>query len=178
MSKTVIQAELPPDLVTRARDFALHQARRWDLNEVLVEALQDFLRQHPLVEAAAPETDERRQRVLDALAAQTADCGRSGWDGHGADSVTQATYRQACRLIEHLPAGFPMPSVGAEPDGHLTLEWCRAPSRVLSLSIGPGGELSYAALLGDSSRRTGSELFEHEVPADLLQLIQQIGTVA
>jgi hypothetical protein len=67
-----------------------------------------------------------------------------------------------------------MPSVGAEPDGHLTLEWYQSPKRVLSVSVGPAGELNYAALLGETSRRTGTEIFQNRVPADLLQLIHQV----
>ena len=45
MSKTVIQAELPPELTARARSFV---AEGWasDFNELLAEALRRFLESH------------------------------------------------------------------------------------------------------------------------------------
>lgn len=115
-----------------------------------------------------------RRELLRALESQTKDCAREGWDGHGALPVTQDACHAACRFAESLPAGIPLPTVGAEPDGHLTLEWYHSPDRVLSVSIGPQGELNYAALLGETSRRTGSERFQQTVPHDLLHLIDEV----
>ncbi len=172
MSKTVIQAELPPELVNLARSF-VSQSGQTDLNGLLEEALQDFFKHHA---SALPEEKSQSDRhaVFQALAAQAEACEKLGWDGYGAEPVTLDVYRCAYRLVEHLPADIPMPSVGAEPDGHLTLEWYQSPKRVLSVSVGPAGELNYAALLGETSRRTGSEIFQNRVPADLLQLIHQV----
>ena len=147
MSKTFIQAELSLELVSLARSF-VSQSGQTDFNGLLEEALQDFFKYHGSE--------------------------KPGWDGYGAEPVTLDAYRVAYRLVEHLPADIPMPSVGAEPDGHLTLEWYQSPSRVLSVSVGPAGELNYAALLGETSRRTGSEVFQNRVPGDLLQLIHQV----
>ena len=160
MSKTFIQAELSLELVSLARSF-VSQSGQTDFNGLLEEALQDFFKYH-------------RHEVFQALAAQAEACEKPGWDGYGAEPVTLDAYRVAYRLVEHLPADIPMPSVGAEPDGHLTLEWYQSPSRVLSVSVGPAGELNYAALLGETSRRTGSEVFQNRVPGDLLQLIHQV----
>lgn len=118
--------------------------------------------------------DDGRRAVQAELAGQQEECSRPGWDGYGAEPVTMDSYRNAYRFIEALPSGFPMPSVGAEADGHLTLEWYRNPSRVVSVSVSPDGELHYAALLGFSARRNGTEPFIGEVPADLLQLIRRV----
>ena len=172
MSKTVIQAELPPELVTLARNF-VSQSGLTDLNGLLEEALQDFFKHHT---PAAPNrsTDVDRQRIFRALADQAESCAQRGWDGHGAEPVSLETCRFANRLVEMLPHGCPLPGVGAEPDGHVTLEWYRSPSQVLSVSVSPDGVLNYAALLGDTSRRTGSEIFHNRVPADLLHLIHEI----
>lgn len=115
-----------------------------------------------------------RQELFQSLAMQAEECAREGWDGHGAMPVKMETYRAAYRFAESLPVGLPLPTVGAEPDGHLTLEWYHDASRVLSLSIGPEGELNYAALLGETSRRTGSERFQQEVPRDVLHLIDEV----
>ncbi len=172
MSKTVIQAELPPDLVSRAREFASKTGHS-DLNGLLEIALQDFFAHHA-ADLPNQGTWADRQKVFQALAAQSETCAQHNWDSHGAEPVTLDTYRCAYRFLECLPPGVPMPEVGAEPDGHLTLEWYRTPSRVLSVSISPEGELNYAALLGDTSRRTGSEKFRNEAPPDLLHLIRRV----
>jgi hypothetical protein len=63
-----------------------------------------------------------RHEVFQALAVQAEACEKPGWDGYSAEPVAVDAYRSAYRLVEQLPAGIPMPSVGAEPDGHLTLE--------------------------------------------------------
>lgn len=113
-------------------------------------------------------------QALQTLSELATSCARPGWDGHGAEPVTAEAHAHARRVLQGLPARLPMPSIGAEPDGHLTLEWYRSPSRVLSLSISPGGELNYAALLGDTSRRTGTEVLGSELPHDLVELISEI----
>lgn len=118
--------------------------------------------------------DDGRRAVQSELAGQQEDCARRGWDGYDAEPVSIGTYRYAVRFVEALPAGFPMPSVGAEADGHLTLEWYRNPSRVVSVSISPEGCLHYAALLGANVRKSGTEPFLGEVPSDLLQLIRRV----
>ena len=47
------------------------------------------------------------------------------WDGYGAIPVAREALRNARLLIDSLPGDLPAPSFGAEPDGHLTLEWHR-----------------------------------------------------
>ena len=172
MSATVIQAELPPELLRTAQAFA-SKAGNTDINALLAEALQFYFITHdaPAVEDAHSPA---REQALHAIAAQAESCARPGWDGYGAEPVAPEACRHTRRVLESLPASLPMPSVGAEPDGHLTLEWYRSPSRVLSLSVGPGGELHYAALLGDTSRRTGTEVLGSGLPHDLLELIHDV----
>ena len=75
------------------------------------------------------------------------------WDGYGACPVERSAFEHATRFVRGLPIGTPMPEVGAEPDGHLTLEWCRAPRRILSLSFAPDGSIHYAALSGPNDYR-------------------------
>jgi len=111
--------------------------------------------------------------VFDQLTVVAAECRAPGWDGYAAAPVTQETVSQANRFLEALPPGTPPPSVGAEPDGHLTFEWHRAPRRTPSVSVGPDGELHYAALV-ESSKAYGTEPFITEVPAPILQLIHRV----
>lgn len=100
-------------------------------------------------------------------------CREDNWDGYGAVPVKNDTYHQACRFMESLPWNVPAPTVGAEPDGHLTLEWYHSPRRTLSVSISPDGELYYAALLG-LGKQCGSEPFFGEPPAAIVNLINRI----
>ena len=104
-------------------------------------------------------------------------CSTVNWDGYGAAPVARETFMQAYDFMEALPLGTTAPSVGAEPDGNLTLEWYRSPSRILSVSISPEGELNYAALLGH--RKTyGTEPFWGEVPGIILDIIRKVESLA
>jgi hypothetical protein len=101
------------------------------------------------------------------------ECNEDNWDGYGAAPITEQTYLQACAFLDALPLGTPAPSIGAEPDGHLTLEWHQSARRTLSVSVSPEGDLHYAALLGPS-RAYGTEPFLGEVPQTILDLIHRV----
>src|SRR5438046_2126760 len=101
------------------------------------------------------------------------DCRHPDWDGFGANPIEQATFTAASALIDSLPLGFPRPSIGADPDGQITLEWHRSPRRTLSVSIDPDGFLHYAGLFG-ASKRYGTLTYFSTVPDELLQLVQDL----
>lgn len=112
-------------------------------------------------------------RALEELFVVARECRTPNWDGYGAEAIEEETCRQAYRFLEALPLGIPAPTVGAEADGHLTLEWYKTPERVLSVSISPNGMIYYAALIG-SSKRSGTEPFLGEVPGDILHIIRRV----
>lgn len=114
-----------------------------------------------------------KQSAIDELVTTWAECKTPNWDGYDAFPVKEETLNYAYAVIQALPLGFPLPSVGAEPDGHLTFEWYRDPHWTISVSISPEGVLYYAALLGNSDPR-GSEPFLGEIPKRLLNLIQEV----
>src|SRR4051812_9932951 len=72
----------------------------------------------------------------------------AGWDGHNAAPVAEGSVRHAVLFLESLPATLIAPTVGAEPDGQVTLEWYRSERHVLSVSVSPEGDLHYAAFVG------------------------------
>ncbi len=109
----------------------------------------------------------------DELATIGEECRQPNWDGFQALPVTQDALRNAYLFLELLPLGFPAPSIGAEPDGHLTLEWHRAAQRTLSVSVSPDGDLHYAALVGPN-RVYGTEAFVDEIPDTIIALIRRI----
>lgn len=114
-----------------------------------------------------------KQPAYDELGEQWDECRTPNWDCHGALPVEQDTLRNTYLFIEALPLGTPLPSIGAEPDGHLTLEWYRQPRWALSVSVSPDGILYYAAFFGTDDVR-GSESFFGEVPDILLGLIRRV----
>jgi hypothetical protein len=114
-----------------------------------------------------------QKQVFAELTALGNDCGRQGWDGYGAEAVRGDTIDVARRFLEALPPDLASPDVGPEPDGDITFEWYKSPRRTLSVSVHAAGDLHYAALLGPNDRY-GTEAFLGEVPAVILDLVQQI----
>lgn len=98
------------------------------------------------------------------------ECGVPGWDGYDALPVERDAYDRARLLIESLPDNFPSPSIGAEPDGQLTLEWHISTSRSLSISVDPSGLLHFSGIFG-AGKICGSLPFFGTVPDELLQLV-------
>jgi len=111
--------------------------------------------------------------VLDELEEVADECADPNWDGYGATPVEYSTLLNAKAFVKEFPYGTPAPSAGAEPDGHLTLEWYRSPDCVLSVSISPEGNLYYAAMLGDATTK-GEDVLSDETPAKLLEIIARL----
>lgn len=107
---------------------------------------------------------------LDELRQVCDECREQNWDGYGAVPVSERTYQLAYEFLNALPLGAPLPSIGTEPDGHVTLEWYATPTWTLSVSVSPERELHYAALLG-ASKTYGTEPFYGEVPKSIMNLI-------
>lgn len=96
-----------------------------------------------------------------------------GWDGYDASPVLEQTISNAKRIIRALPKSLQFPTVGAECDGHITLEWYRHPHKLLSVSVGPDGFLYYAALIGDQSFK-GKEFFNGTLSQTIAQLAEKV----
>lgn len=101
------------------------------------------------------------------------ECQQPNWDGHDAIRVSVETLRNVYQLLECLPIGLHVPTISAEADGHLTLEWYRTPKRLLSVSVTPDGELHYAGKFGPN-RVFGTEAFFGELPSAILGLIKKV----
>ena len=100
-------------------------------------------------------------------------CRHPDWLAGDADAVKPETLGHAHRFLEALPPEYPLPSVGSEPDGHITLEWYRATNRLLSVSVSPEAMLYWAALVGDEDPR-GSCRFDGDVPETILYWIRRV----
>ncbi len=101
------------------------------------------------------------------------ECSTQGWDGERAKPISVDVLSSAKTFLMSFPLGIEAPEIGAEPDGAITLEWYRSPSRVISISINPGGWIYYAAIIG-VTRRHGMDFASFDVSDDLLELISQV----
>jgi hypothetical protein len=81
--------------------------------------------------------------------------------------------KNARALLLSLPLGMNRPSVGAIPNGNVTLEWHDSATRTLTVAVSPDGDLHYAALLGGDSAY-GTEPFFGEAPPTILALIARV----
>lgn len=111
--------------------------------------------------------------VFNELFDVSENCKQPGWDGDSAEPVSHDTFLYAFRFLESLPWGIQKPSVGVEPDGHVTLEWYKAPRHTISVSVSPDGFLYYSALMG-LRKTNGSEPFFGDVPKIILELVGKI----
>ncbi len=112
--------------------------------------------------------------VFGELFAVYTECSDPNWDGYSALPVLPETYDNTRRYLESLPLGTPPPSVGAEPDGHLTLEWHSAPRKTLSVSIAPDGNLHYASIIGPFKRFGTEPIASHG--SEIINLIRRVLT--
>jgi len=110
---------------------------------------------------------------LDELYQVFEECCQANWDGHGAAPASVRAVQLAYEFLEALPLGTSAPSIGAEPDGHITLDWYHSPRQTVSISVSPEGELHYAALMG-ASKAYGTEPFFGEVPKEIMDLIRRV----
>src|SRR6266566_2805256 len=73
-----------------------------------------------------------------ALEAAYAEAAADNWDGSGAQPVTYGVKLRAQEFLDALPAGVPLPTIAADPDGEIEFEWYVGPRQVFSVSIGKG----------------------------------------
>lgn len=107
------------------------------------------------------------------LASVFAECRAPDWDGYGALPVTPQAWLHAERFLEMVATDSPPPTIGAEPDGQITMEWGSQRGRRLSVSISPDGDFHYAAILGSSTRHGTERQFE-VVPEPVVSWIRAV----
>jgi hypothetical protein len=105
---------------------------------------------------------------LDSLALETRE---PNWDGYNADGVMAETVALVREIIRLMPDDLALPSLSAEPDGHVSMEWIEGQHQRLSVSISPNGSLAYAAIL-DGEARHGTTALIGEIPEIVLRLIR------
>ncbi|MBE9478697.1 MAG: hypothetical protein IMY80_01935 [Chloroflexi bacterium] len=109
-----------------------------------------------------------QRRLLQEIEEAFEECSSENWDGHGSDPVDLITYAAAVAFLLHLPTDIPTAEIAVEPDGEIAFEWYISPEMIFSVSIGPGGVLTYAGRFGAATTH-GTEVFEGDIPWEILE---------
>src|SRR6266496_153381 len=110
---------------------------------------------------------------IDELAEVYLEAVEPGWDGYGAQPISERVLENAVAFLCRLPQDLPMPEVSADAQGEIHFEWSLNPYRTFSVSISAGGVLSYAGLFGPNRTR-GLELPDGGVPQAIVSNIRRV----
>jgi len=135
------------------------------LREIIQEALSVLAMSIAVRRTAEASIVELRR--LQRVAAEP------NWDGYGALALDPRSAEQALRFIQALPTTVPVPDVSADPDGEVDLLWQLDPTRTISVSVGPNGRLTYAALMG-TAQSYGTEWLANEIPQPILDSLTRV----
>lgn len=111
--------------------------------------------------------------LLEDLRELLDECSLPNWDGYGARPLHPDAVNVGSQLIRALPVGTAKPTISADPDGQVSIEWYSSPSRSVSISIAADGVLHYSALMGTASQY-GSEVFLGALPKPIAELIDRV----
>ncbi len=101
-----------------------------------------------------------------------AECSEPNWDGHGATPIHALTYERAKIFLESLPSTAGRPEVSADPDGEIAFDWRFGRGRLLAVSIGLNGSLSFIYRNGAVRMRNTIWFLDQQVPAELLGFLK------
>jgi hypothetical protein len=135
-------------------------------------AMQEEIREHLLSSFVMRRPAEW---VLNELDEVLLEASIEGWDGYGARPLDPASYGFARRFLNALPANTPLPEVGADSDGEVSLDWIFGERRALTVSIGPTGRCTFAWMLGQSTNR-GTDWIDDEIPAQIIFALGQLAS--
>ena len=118
-------------------------------------------------------SDQTRGIVLSRVQALVAECAMLGWDGNGAEPISQDAAILVAKFIRALPEGSPLPELAPEPDGSISLDWIETPSRLLSVSVGISDRLA-CAWIDDGKRGSYVAPFGgHTIPPEILEHLKR-----
>lgn len=115
-----------------------------------------------------------KRLALSELISVWNECNTPNWDGYNALPVNGVTAQNAYQFIRALSIGTPLPSVGAEPDGSIALEWYQHSRWILSVSVNSTRTIYYAALFGVEKASGSVPFLDDEIPATIVNLVQRV----
>ncbi len=115
------------------------------------------------------------EETLGSLMEVYNECSVDNWDGYGALPVSVDVLLEAKRLIDLLPSNmtFPMPSVTAEPNGEIALEWYKGNRLIFVVSVTDHNEIIYAGLFG-TNKIHGIEYFGSSLPHVIVSNLKRL----
>ena len=116
----------------------------------------------------------RKSAAISQIQALVKECAEPGWDGDGAEPVSQSAASLAVDHIRALPDSVALPEFAPEPDGSISLDWIQSRSRLFSLSAGPSCRLAYAWLDGEDRGHAVACFDGATVPWRILEEIRGI----
>jgi|SRR6185436_10204086 len=87
--------------------------------------------------------------------------------------ATSGAVARAASVLRSIPSEYPLPTVVVESDHEIGLDWDEGVRRVLSVSIGDGPMLGYAALIGAEPSH-GRVAFTGVFPTTLSYFVRRI----
>jgi hypothetical protein len=87
--------------------------------------------------------------------------------------VDPRTFAHARDLLESLPHGFAVPEVAVDPDGEIAFDWISPDRTMVSVSVGVGRDMSYAANLRDGTAH-GTMRLAIGFPSRLTELLRRL----
>ena len=95
------------------------------------------------------------------------------WDGHGAMVANLHSYHRAKEFLNMLPDSIPAPEFSVDPDGEISFDWFYSKFRLISISIGDDGSLTYIGFLGNVLMK-GVEYLDEKIPESINELFTRI----
>ena len=87
----------------------------------------------------------------------------------------EATLAVANSFLTAFPKHMSMPELALDDDGEVLFDWSPGVGRMLSVSLGQDGRISYAARLGGGRTRHGTEHFNGTFPTWLGDILEELG---
>lgn len=138
---------------------------------VAIKGRQDVKPDEPLeVEMTVPPnawivrySDADRESLGQEVYALLKQAGAENWDGEGALALAPETVDIARKLIDEFPGYVARPDVAATPHGEVDFDWVFAQDMMLTVSIGPSGEVAFSGLFR-GARLNGREPWTGKLP--------------
>ncbi len=103
------------------------------------------------------------QKLIKSLNEVFAEAKIPNWDGENSESISDATYFNATKLLSVLPMILPSPEILPDNDGYIEFEWHNK-GRSFSLYVTDSNLVLYAAYYGKGERLSGRFIYEGVFP--------------
>jgi len=102
------------------------------------------------------------------------ECQEPNWNGYDAVPVHPLTYDLAQQFLRSLPSSVGAPKVNADPDGELSFDWHYGNERLLAVSIGLTGRLSFIYRNGSVRMRDTLMFLDQQIPHELVDMLHRL----